>query len=204
MASAGAVAAGGIAAANAAALAATSTVIVPTLVSSYLPALGGAIGSYFGVTSTGYGIGSLLAPLATGTATIAAPSALTTAPLWVVLAGPVGWTLVGVGVLAVPFSWRLSKIKLRHKLEEACREQTNEVFDRLQDERLPVLRAMGQAIAQEIRIKLERQLTQVQGALTAALHNRPDTAGIACLASRSHHLRELLTQPPLTVTQGQP
>ncbi len=96
-ASAGAATAATIAAANAAAAAAaTTTVAAPSVLTALLPVLGLEV----------------LAPLATGTATLSTPVALTTAPLWVALAGPLGWTLAGVGVLAVPLSWRLSKLKM--------------------------------------------------------------------------------------------
>ena len=123
-------------------LSATTTVAAPSVVSSLL-------------TFAGFGA---FAPLATGTATVAAPAALTMTPLWVALAGPVGWTLAGVGLLAVPFSWRLSKLKLKDKLEDASREQVQLVFNQLRSDRVPALRNMSTAIIEESRIRLDREL----------------------------------------------
>lgn len=87
---AGAAAAQAIAVANATALAATSTIAAPSLVSSILGLAGLDV----------------LVPLATGTATVATPAAITTTPLWVALAGPIGWSLAGLSVLAIPLAWR--------------------------------------------------------------------------------------------------
>lgn len=187
-AAAGAATAASIAAANAAAVAAASaTVAAPSVLSGLLSLVGLDI----------------LAPLATGTATVAAPAALTTTPLWVALAGPVGWTLAGVGVLAVPFSWRLSKIKMKDKIEEACEEQINKVFGRLQSERLPAIRNMGKAITEEIRLRLDRQIAQIEAALVSARDRRPSEAEAAQLASMGAKLRSLLVRQSAVTAQQQ-
>jgi len=174
---AGAATAASIAAANAAAVAvASATVAAPSILSGLLSLAGLEI----------------LAPLATGTATFAAPAALTTMPLWVALAGPIGWTLAGVGVLAVPFSWHLSKLKMKDRIEEACEKQINEVFGRLQTERLPAICNMGKAITEEIRLRLDRQLAQIEAALVAARDRRPSESEAAQLAELGTRLRGLL------------
>jgi hypothetical protein len=180
VAAAGSAAAAGIAAANAAALAATTTVAAPSALSGLL---------------TIFGLGSL-APLATGTATVAAPTALTAIPVWVALAGPVGWTLAGVGLLAVPFSWRLSKVKLKEKLEQACREQIQSVFSHLQSERIPTLRNLSKSIVEEFRIKLDRELQLIETAITHARDQRPSELEIARREQLAKGLAALLQETP--------
>ncbi|NLE38860.1 MAG: hypothetical protein GX621_12620 [Pirellulaceae bacterium] len=184
LAAAGGTAAASIAAANAAALSATTTVAAPSVVSSLLSA--------FPMTQW-------LAPVATGTATVAAPGAIAATPLWVALAGPVGWTLAGIGILAVPFSWRLSKLRLKDKLETVSREQVDKVFISLRDNRLPALRSMGKAICEEFQIRLDQQLGQIENAIMAALEFRKKGAveeDVEALTARARRLRTLIDQPP--------
>lgn len=187
---AGGTAAAGIAAANAAAAAATATVAAPSLIAT----LGSSLGSLLGSLGVPYAsaAGSILGAAGTGTATVAAPAAFTATPLWVALAGPVGWTLAGIGVLAVPFSWRLSKIKLLSKLEEASTEQIQKVFGRLENERLPAIRKMGETILQEIRLNLDRQLQQIEAAMIAARDKRPSAAEAQVLSLLTRQLGRLL------------
>ena len=173
---AGSTVAASIAAANAAALAATTSVAAPSIVSGLL--------TFAGLEA--------LAPLATGTATVAAPAALTATPVWVALAGPVGWTLAGVGLMAVPFAWRVSKLKLKDKLDEASRQQVRLVFDRLQDERIPALRKLGTAITEEFRIKLDRELNQIESAILQARDHRPSESDVRQLEHLAQRLGALL------------
>ncbi len=182
----GAATAAGIAAANAAALAASTTVAAPSILSGLLSLAGLEI----------------LAPLATGTATVAAPAALTAMPMWVALAGPIGWSLAGIGVLAVPFSWRLSKLKLKDKLEEACQDQVNTVFAHLHQDRLPAIRQLGKSIAEDIRLKLDRQLAHIEAALQTAREQRPSDVEAAALTARSQQLQRLLSRYPAVDTSG--
>lgn len=173
-----------IAAANATAAAATMAVTAPSLVTG-LGTLLGSLGAPPALTG-------LFSLLGTGTATVAAPTAMTVVPLWVALAGPIGWTVAGIGVLAVPFSWRLSKLKMKDKIEEACEEQINKVFGRLQTERLPAIRNMGKAITEEIRLRLDRQLAQIEAALVSARDRRPSESEAAQLAGLGAKLHGLL------------
>jgi hypothetical protein len=113
-----------------------------------------------------------LAPMAMGTATVAAPGVVATTPLWVALSGPVGWTLAGIGLLAVPFSWRLSKVRQKDKLETESTAQIDQVFSRLVSVRLPSLRNMGRAIAEEFQIRLDRQLNQTETAIRNAIETK--------------------------------
>lgn len=187
LATAGSVAAASIAAANTAAIAtaATTTVVAPSVLSSLL-------------TSVPY-VGGLLSSLATGTATVSAPAAMTTAPLWVALSGPVGWSLAGIGVLAIPFAWRSSKLKAKDQIELAVREQVKQIIDRIRKDRLPDLRNMADKIIEEFRIRLDRQLNQMEVSLQKARVQRPDRKMIDILHRMAESLNELLTNPPQPV-----
>ncbi len=180
--------AGGIAAANAAALAATTTVAAPSIISGLLASA---------PLIHGLPVLQFLAPLATGTATVAAPAALATTPLWVALAGPIGWTLAGVGLMAVPFSWRLSKLKLKDKIDEASQEQIGLVFERLRTERVPALRQMGKSVVEEFQINLDRKLQQIEAAMVTVRDNRPSEAEVQRLGDTVTALRSLLEHPPV-------
>lgn len=65
------------------------------------------LGTWLGLSSA-EGVGAGIAGMFTTTATTTTAHA---APLWVAMAGPVGWTLIGVGAVAVPIAWRISKLK---------------------------------------------------------------------------------------------
>ena len=180
LAAAGSAAAASIAAANAVAVAAITTVAAPSAVSGLLTLVGLEV----------------FAPLATGTATVAAPAALAATPLWVALAGPVGWTLAGVGLMAIPFSWRLSKIKLRDKLEDAAKEQVSSVMTRLKNERISALRRMGKSLIEEFRIGLDRELGKIEAILVAARDRRPDFPTLALTENLASRVRNLLRAHP--------
>ncbi len=176
-----------IAAANAAALAATTSVAAPSIIAS----LGGMLG---GVP------GGILAWLGTGSATVAAPAAAM--PLWVALAGPVGWTLAGLGVLVVPFAWRASKLKQKDQLEDASREQIEEIFKRIQTERIPALRKMGTTILEDFRLRLDRQLIQIEEALNQARDHRPSPQQAATSQQLNQALHQLLAAVPQPADQN--
>ncbi len=178
VASAAGTAAAGIAAANAAALAATTTVSAPSLLASWLVALG------FGE----------LAPLATGTATVVAPAALTATPFWVALGGPVGWTLAGIGALAVPFSWHLSRTRLRDRLEAEGIEQVDRVFLHIRKDRLPALRKMARSIAGEFRLRLDRQIAGLEEAIAKAMSRPAASPQLDDRAAQIARIREILDQ----------
>ena len=181
LAMAGSAASATIVAANSAALAATTTVSAPSLVASLL-------------TMAGL---PELATLATGTATVAAPAAITTTPLWVALSGPVGWTLAGIGVLAVPFSWRLSKLRQRDQLADAARRHVESTYELFATQRLPALRRMGSQIAAEAQLRVDRQLSDARRALGDAQSARVDGGRVAELEQTVGTLRSLLLDHPL-------
>lgn len=194
LAMAGSAAAAGIAAANAAAVAAaTTTVTAPTALAGL-----GSLASFLGSLGVPYlgAIGTALAGAGTGTATVAAPVVLTTTPLWVAIAGPVGWTLAGVGLLTVPFAWRVSKVKQKEKLEEACREQVDMVFQRILAERIPALRRMGTSILDDFRLRLDRQLTQIESTISHARDHRPDPQRVSVLQQLNLAFQHALAEAP--------
>lgn len=187
LAMAGASAASAIAAANAAAIAATTTVAAPSVLSGII-----------GLASTYFPAAAYLAPLATGTATVAAPAALTTAPLWVALAGPVGWTLAGVGLFAIPFSWRLSKLKAKSQLLEITTQQVEKIFNELIEARMRKLRELGRSLAEQIRIRLDRQMEEIEEALVSGIANRDeDPQVLVSLAASAAKLEGLLVNRPV-------
>ncbi len=177
LAAAGSAVASSIAAANAAALAATTTVAVPT-------ALGGLLGS------VPY-LGSVLTQLATGTAALSTPAALTATPLWVALSGPIGWTMAGIGVLAIPIAWRSSQLKAKQQIEAACLQQLDQILDQLRTERLPAIREMASSIVDEFQQNLDRQLGAIQRTLQQHRDRPSKPDEIVGLQSRLERLRQL-------------
>uniref|UniRef100_A0A7C4LK29 Dynamin N-terminal domain-containing protein n=1 Tax=Schlesneria paludicola TaxID=360056 RepID=A0A7C4LK29_9PLAN len=177
---AGEAAAATIAAANAAALSATTTVAAPSVISTLLASAG-----------PGW---EFLAPLATGTATVAAPAAVTITPLWVALAGPVGWTLAGLGALAVPFAWKLSRERLREKIVQVAREHIDNVFRHVATERVPHCERMGTLIIEDLRLTFDTQLSELEARLVTLRDQLPDPAELAELTSLNNHLRKLLSE----------
>jgi predicted GTPase len=167
-----------IAAANAAALSATTTIAAPSLISSLLTAVGLDI----------------LAPLATGMATVAAPATLSATPLWVALAGPVGWTLAGLGVLAVPFAWKVSKERLKQKVEQAAREHIDKVFCHVEAVRIPHYERMGAIIVEDLRLRFDAQLSELESKLRTLRDHRPDPVELAELRRLSEELQRLLAE----------
>jgi hypothetical protein len=137
-----------------------------------------------------------LVPLATGTAAIATPAAITTTPLWVALAGPVGWTLAGIGALAVPFSWRLSRMRLRDRLEAECIEEIDQVFVHLRRDRIPALRRMSRTILEDFRIKLDTQIAGLEEAIQQASRRLAAGSRDTGLESKAARVREILRSVP--------
>ncbi len=183
---AGQAAAASIATANAAAIAAaTTTVAAPSLIST--------LGSVLLPNAAG-----IFSFLGTGTATVSAPVALTTTPLWVAMSGPVGWTLIGLGVAAVPFAWRTSKLKTRQKLDEAGQVQIGKIFERLRKQRISQLRDMGDDILSEFRARIDSQLDELERTIQELLAQRPDEAGPQRLQASSQSLAELVASVPVS------
>ena len=169
-----------IAAANAAAMATS------TMASTALLTIGGAADVFLGLGGLGTAAGTL-------GSSMMAPTLVAT-PLWVALAGPIGWTMAGVGVLAVPFAWRLSKLKQKDKLENAAQEQVREVFRQFREERIPALRKMGTSILDGFRNRLDRQLDELEHSLISARDHQPSPAELTSIQSQADTLRSLIEE----------
>jgi len=173
-----------IAAANAAAIAAAHTTVTAA---GPLAMVGSQIG--------GWG-GALLSWLGTGTTTVATAPVLAATPAWVAVAGPVGWTLAGVGALAIPFAYRAAKLKQKEQMEEAALDHIKTVFRRVRNEQLPALRRMGTRILQECRDKFDNELAQIERSLSAAMERKRSNSGtseVELLAGRLDRLMQEAT-----------
>ncbi|MDR1923912.1 MAG: dynamin family protein [Planctomycetaceae bacterium] len=179
--SAGSAAAASIAAANAAAS------------SSLLGVVGSALSSVTPLLSfLGPQAGAAVGTVGTIASAISPPMLAT--PLWVALSGPVGWTLAGVGALAVPFAWRHSKIKQKDKLETAAQNHIKEIFNGIRDDSIPALQNMGRTILESFRIRLDKQIDELEFALTSARDNRPNESELAKIKYQGETLNRLITQ----------
>jgi len=192
LATAGASAAASIAASNAAALAAYSAATGSAATSASLLGLAGmAIDAVaIGVLGTPLGLSAAGAAAA---APVAAP-ALVSTPLWVALSGPVGWTLAGIGALAVPYYWRLSKLKQKDRIDAETEKQVEHLFKGIRNSRIPALKEAGTSIVGGYRNRLEYQIQQLEDAFASAKANRPDERGLAVLRTQSDSLNQLIAQ----------
>jgi predicted GTPase len=160
-----------VAAANAAAAASVAIVTTPSLV--------GAALTYLTGTSAGF-LTSTTVPVAL--------------PLWVAMAGPIGWTLGGIGALTIPFAWAISKSKQRAQLEEECGKQVDKVFDYIQQQRISLLRRSGDSILEDVRVRLDREFGQVETALQKAQGDRRSAGDMAATQGSVSNLRALLEE----------
>lgn len=106
----------------------------------------------------------------TGTAanlvtTTAVPAAI---PIWAAAAGPIGWTLIGLGALAVPVAWSLGRAKVKDQLRHQAQQQIERVYQFLLEERLPLIRNSSESILDEFRQRGDRELTELEAALVRA------------------------------------
>jgi ribosome biogenesis GTPase A len=201
---AGATTAAGITAANVAAVAATttaastlaaattaaaSTIASTTTTTGILGAAANFLGGLFGFGTAAAAPAAIVLP----TSTVAAPTLLAT-PIWVALAGPIGWTLAGVGVLAVPFAWQLSKLKQKDKIEEQAKTQIKEIFQGIRDTRIPALQKMGDNILDGVRNNLDYQIKQLEDALQEAKEHRPSPAELETLKRQLEVINRLIAQ----------
>jgi predicted GTPase len=131
------------------------------------------------------GLGSIISSL--GTAAV---------PTWLALAGPVGWTILGIGALVVPLAWHTSKMKLKTQLNQACDQQVVAIFNALGSERIPELRRMADAILEEYRDRLDRQLSGIEREIDQAKNQRPSPEEIAVLEDQVRLLKDALSDPP--------
>jgi hypothetical protein len=102
--------------------------------------------------------------------------------------------LAGVGVLAIPLAWRSSKLKLKEQLDDASRDQVENIFKNLRAERVPAIRNMAASILEQFRLRLDRQLNQIESAIIKARERRPSGTESASLEHVATALQNLLIQ----------
>lgn len=182
-------AAGGVGVAGAAAAAAAVATTTVTAVAP-LAAIAGNVAALVGAPSF---VSGLIVAAGTTTSAVAV-----SAPLWCAIAGPIGWTVAGLGVLMVPLAWRKSKLKTKGQLEDAVRNHLSKVFKQIKSERITTLRHMATNIVEDFRLRLDRQLNQVESAMDKARDHRPSESQLATLNSMAHRLQTLLADYPCT------
>lgn len=150
------------------------------------------LGSLFGHASTSAAGASVSGMFTTTTAT----TSVAATPIWVTLAGPVGWTMIGVGAIAIPIAWQLSKLKQKDKVLDAAEKEIERLFQRLLTERAGALRNLGEAIATDIQLSLERDHDQVQKAITGTIGRQPSPVAIDQLKRVAADFNSKLKNPP--------
>ena len=91
-----------------------------------------------------------------------------TIPIWAAAAGPIGWTLIGLGALTVPVAWSLGRAKMKDQLRQQAEKQIERVYQFLLDERLPLIRNSSESILDEFRQRGDRELAEIEAALLRA------------------------------------
>ena len=191
LATAGASAAASIAATNAAALAAYTAATGSAATSASLLGLAGMALDAVAVGVIGTPLGLSVAGAAA--APVAAP-ALVSTPLWIALSGPIGWTLAGVGALAVPYCWRLSKLKQKDRIDTETEKQVEQIFKGIRERRVPALKAAGASIVGGYKNRLDYQIKQLEDALTHAKVNRLSEQDLRDLKMQSKTMQTLISQ----------
>jgi GTPase SAR1 family protein len=160
-----------VSAGQAAAAAAVTYVTTPTIV-------GGLLQSLIG-TSAGF-VTSTAVPVA--------------APAWVAMAAPLGWTVAGIGSLAIPFAWALAKSKQKGRLETDAVAQVETVFRFITDERIPQLRRTAEAYLDEYRGRSRAEESRLADVFRRA--KQPlDAAVLAVRRQDCERLQGLLAGP---------
>jgi len=113
-------------------------------------------------------VSSILTSLGIGTVTTTA----TTIPAWAVFAGPVGWALIGVGALVLPFAYRASNLKSKEAVENAALDHIRKSFAFLLRERVPQLKRTGARILEEYQIKFQNDLAHLESAIQNGLQRK--------------------------------
>ena len=178
----GALVAGGVglltvAGASAAAVGTTLTVTSPVLaaIAAWCPAwLGGTLA-------------------AIGTSTVAVPAAPS---VLLLAAGPVGWTLAGLGALAIPLTWGIARKRKREDIATQVEKQVEAVCTKVKNERLAVIRKFGPKIAEDFRLDFERRVQAIDDALAKVAARAGEVTQDPGEKRRFERLENLLNTPP--------
>ena len=195
LAGAGAAATSAAAAAAAeAAMAATAAGITQTaLVSTGTGIVSYLTGNLAGLISS---IGSLGTALFGGEAAVTAAgataAATASAPLWATLAGPIGWTIAGIGVIAIPLAWAFRKSKQKEQIREQVEKKICEVFKTIREKQIPELREMGKHILEEFSSNLESKKSKIEETLEEVKRARPSESEIQAMTTQCEKLNQLM------------
>lgn len=179
-----------IAAANAAAIAATAAAAHAAAGVAAFNTVAGLGATVVGTVLTGP-LGAALGMAGTGlmgaAPTVAAP-VLATAPAWLALAGPIGWTLAGAGVLIVPFAYRSSKLKQKDQLETESIKFIDGFFEIVFGEHIKHLSELSERIVTEFSLQLDNELIQIEKSLQKSILRKEELRGIDDLVNLSSRL----------------
>lgn len=150
-----------LAAAGATVAGVAATVTGPAVAVTTAAPLAAFLANFAGLISPG--LASTVAGIGASTTMVAGA-----APLWCAIAGPIGWTVAGLGILVVPLSWRKAKLRTKQHLAEAAQEQIRSLFRHLQSDRVPALRRMGVTILEGFRVHLESEIQHCDDAMSKA------------------------------------
>ena len=156
----------------AAASSSAALIVTTTTTTAAAPSIVAAIGGWFtslGVPAT-TAIGNALGIVGTGT-TATAVTTTSLAP-WAALAGPIGWTLIGVGALVIPVSYYISKLKQKDKIMEATKSNIKKVFSDIKSKRIPVIRRLSEGIIENYRVKVLSDLMQISNSLDSTMKRK--------------------------------
>ncbi|ODA29178.1 dynamin family protein [Planctopirus hydrillae] len=169
----GATATGIITAAQAATAAAVTYVATPSLAGVALTHL---IGTHAGFLTT-----------------TAVPAAI---PFWVAAAGPIGWTLAGVGALAVPFAWTISRSRHKEHLRKEAITQVQALCSAIVEERAPLLRRSADTIVAEFQQRSLNEVLELRQAIGAAETSTVTPAHLEQTSQLVEELQRLLENVP--------
>jgi len=125
--------------------------------------------------------------------TTAVPTAI---PFWVAAAGPIGWTLAGIGILAVPFAWTVSRTKQKDRLSQQAMEQVKQLFQFLLEERLPLLERSADLILEEFWERSRRELSELEHSFERIDEDAGSAETAEHVRTQFRQLQDLLSHPP--------
>ena len=141
-------------------------------------------------------VSGILTSLGIGTVTTTA----TTIPAWAVFAGPVGWALIGVGALVVPFAYRAANLKSKEAAENAALDHIKKSFAFLLRERVPQLKRTGARILEEYQIKFHNDLADLEIATQNGLKRKASGKPTKDLELLAYQLRMLVEDSAQVLT----
>ncbi len=81
------------------------------------------------------------------------------------VANPIGWTIAGVGVVAVATAWGFKRHKDLKGLKGEVLERFSKVFKSIREEKIPELKNMGENVLKEFEIDWKQQIDSLESAM---------------------------------------